>query len=263
MNTENMFARNIAVNIANTVYETSSLPPTPFLENHWSTGYMDTISGKSDSIFKLSIIEFLKIFVREKRLVHINTEHINKPQIRANLFQYKFAIDGKEFYCLSLSQMGVGNHPLIALVDSIIAHGVEHGCERCGFSEEGCEACGFNKARRALMNMEGVEPFSKTASIFFEAIGEGRTGALMEMAECLREKLQNVIGKTDELVSKMNDMLSTDKPSDEEDEYVDDDEEDDDDDEEEDVPNLNFVVDEYELENDLFDGEDEEDENDD
>jgi hypothetical protein len=268
MNTETMFARNMAANIANTIYETEECAPTPFTETHWSTGYMDVVSGRSDSIYKLSIIEFLKIYVKSGKLLHINTEHINKPQIRANLYQHKFLINDKPFYCLTLSKVGMANHPLVALADSIMALGVESGCERCGYSEDGCEGCGFNKARSVLMKIDGIEPFAKTADVFFDAIGEGRTAALLDLSSVLREKMKSMFGKADELKEKIEKSMQADITDIVDDSDNDMEEEDDDDfqnDWDEERPNLKYQIDEDELMGELFSEEDLEDdeENDD
>lgn len=265
MNSESMMTRNIAINIANTIHETEESAPVPFLEAHWSTGYTDIVSGKSDSIFKLSIIEFLKVLTKSGRLVHISTEHINKSQIKASLYQHKFSIDGALFYCLTLSKMGMSNHPLVALTDSIMQFGVESGCEACGYGEEGCESCGFNRARSALMKIEGIEPFAKTADVFFKAIGEGRAAALMDISEWIRDKMKQMFAKSNELKERiektLQDSITGASPESSDDELDDfEDEDDDDDNEEEERPDLNYQLDEDELMGELFSEEDLEDE---
>ncbi len=254
MNPESALTKTATVNFAVTLKKTGILPRRELLEVMLPVGFHDYIGSRHDSILKLCVIEFLKLYVREGKLKHIGTSLINKSHIHANIFQYEWEADGKRFCCLSLSKNGVGPHPLFALTESIFAHSVKDGCEQCGFSEDGCDHCGYNKARRVVHKTEGITSFNASCQPFWDMLGEGVSEAVKGLAEQVNAFMKEAKDELEEYDSKP--AMDDDEWEDEDDDVEDEEEDDDEDDEDEEE--LLKIVDEEELGDALFDGWDNE-----
>lgn len=259
---DNLLVHNIAKNIAGVVFTTNSSAPDTFLDIYWPFTYVDSVTERSDSVLKLSVIEILKTLVRGGHLVYVGTRRVEREQVKAYLYEHEFKIGGKSIYCLTLSQNGVTNGPLNALCDSILSIGVEDGCERCGYSEDGCEGCGYGKARAVLKKLEGVRLFSNYVDVLWGELGVGVTNYFLEVGKFLREKTVFMKNKMEQAINgfnetKFDEIMGVNEEEEEED--LDDDNEEDDEDEleeeeeeEEYRPELNFVVDEEEVSKMLF-----------
>lgn len=195
----------IAGNLATCLYATQTKMPEGLKKSLCLVGWQDPIYAKTESFFKLIIIEYLKLLSASKNLIHKKTELVNSEKIRCNVYQYEFNILDKPFYAIILGNNKFAGHPLSALADSILSYEVKDGCDNCGFSEDGCERCGFNKARKLVTQDSSLKPFSKNADALWEALGEGRKEALLDMARYLNTNISNIVGEEEDKVDDFDD----------------------------------------------------------
>ena len=188
----------IAANLATCLYATQTKMPEGLKKSLCFVGWQDPIYAKTESFFKMILIEYAKLLSASKNLLLKKVELVNSEKIRCKVFQYEFDINDKPFHCITLGNNKFSGHPLSALADSILAYEVKDGCDNCGFSEDGCERCGFNKARKLVSQDSVLKPFSKNADALWEALGEGRKEALLDMARYLNANISKVVGDDEE-----------------------------------------------------------------